>query len=149
MKKFEFRLDAVLRWRGTQLQLERAKLQKLLGEEQRLKNDLQRLLDERQTAVSALQTAESLRSFELRALSAYLVGSDARAHLIRGQIAKCAGPIQKQRGCLLEAERNVRLLEKLKEGRYSEWKHAFEQEIQSGAEESWLAANFRTSRQES
>ena len=147
MKKFEFRLDTALRWRNTQLQLERVKLQKLLGEEQRLKSDLQRVADERQAAASELQTAGSLRSFELRALSAYLVGAEARSHLLRGQIAKYAGPIQKQRQCLLEAERNVRLLEKLKEDRYSEWKHAFEQEIQLGAEESWLAANFRTAHQ--
>jgi hypothetical protein len=144
MKKFEFRLDAALRWRNTQLQLERAKLQKLLGEEQRLRSNLQLLIDERQTALSELQTTEYLRSFDLRALSVYLVGADARVHLLREQIAKCAGPIQQQRGRLLEAERNVRLLERLKENRYSEWKSAFEQEIELGAQESWLAANFRT-----
>jgi hypothetical protein len=145
MKKFEFRLDAALRWRNTQLQLERARLQKLLGEEQRLKCDLQHLADERQAALSDLQTSEHLRSFDLRVLSVYLVGAEARAHLLREQVEKCAGIIQQQRQRLLEAERNVRLLEKLKESRYSEWKHAFDQEIELGAEESWLAANFRTS----
>lgn len=147
MKKFEFRLDAALRWRNTQLQLERVKLQKLLGEEQHLKTNLQRLLEERQAASSQIQTAASLQSFELRALSVYLIGADARAHFLREQLTRYAGPIQKQRQHVLEAERNVRLLEKLKEDRYSEWKHAFEQEIQLGAEESWLAANFRTSHQ--
>jgi hypothetical protein len=143
MKKFEFRLDAALRWRHTQLQLERAKLQKLLGEEQRLKDSLQRLLDERKSALIELQSAESPHPSDLRALSVYLVGSDARAYFLRDQIAKCTGPIQQQRGRLLEAERNARLLEKLKEDCYSEWKRAFEREIESGAEESWLAANFR------
>ena len=147
MKKFEFRLEPALRWRNTQLQLERAKLQKLLAEEQRLRSSLQSLLNERQAALWELQTAESLRSSDLRTMSVYLVGVDARSHLLREQIAKCAGPIQQQRQRLLEAERNVRLLEKLKENRYSEWKHAFDQEIEAGAEESWLAANFRTSSQ--
>ncbi len=143
MKKFEFRLDTALRWRNTQLQLERAKLQKLLGEEQRLRNSLQSLLNERQKALSELQTAGHLQSVDLRALSAYLVGTDARAHLFREQMAKYAAPIQQQRQRLLQAERNVRLLEKLREDRYSEWKHALDQEVELGAEESWLAANFR------
>jgi hypothetical protein len=147
MKKFEFRLGAVLRWRDAQLQLERAKLQKLLSEEGLLKSNLQRLLEERRTASSEMQFARSLQASELRALSVYLIGADARAHLLREQIARCAGPIQKQRRQVLEAERNVRLLEKLKDDGYSEWKHAFEQEIQLGAEESWLATNFRTSSQ--
>ena len=133
MKKFEFRLDSALRWRNTQLQLERVKLQKLLGEEQRLRSDLERILHERQTALSDLQSVTFLQASDLRCLSAYLVGADARAHLLRGQIAKCTGPIQQQRQRLLEAERNVRLLEKLKENRYSEWKFEFEQEIQLGA----------------
>ncbi len=147
MKKFEFRLENALRWRNTQLQLERAKLQKLLSEEQRLQGSLQRLLHEKQAAFSELQTAEFLQASQLRSLSVYRIGVDARAHLLREQIAKCAGLVQKQRGHLLEAERNVRLLEKLREDRYSDWKHAFEQEVQLGAEESWLAANFRTSNQ--
>jgi hypothetical protein len=145
MKKFEFRLDAALRWRNTQLQLERVKLQKLLGEEQRLKRNLQSLAEERQTALLELQTSQHLQSFDLRAISAYLAGADARTHLLREQIAKCAGPIQHQRQRLLEAERSVRLLEKVRENRYSEWKHAYDQEIELGAEESWLAANFRAS----
>jgi chromosome segregation ATPase len=148
MKKFEFRLDAALRWRNTQFQLERAKLQKLLGEEQRLKGDLQALLDEKQTALSELRTLEYLQTSDLRTMSAYLVGADARTCRLREEITKCAGPIQQQRRKLLEAERNVRLLEKLRENRYSEWKHAFDQEIDAAAEESWLAANFRTSHQE-
>jgi flagellar biosynthesis chaperone FliJ len=148
MKKFEFRLDAALRWRNTQLQLERAKLQKLLGEEQRLKGNLQSLLNEKQTALSELQAAGHLHSSDLRNVSVYLVGADARACLLREEITKCAKPIQQQRQRLLEAERNVRLLEELRDKRYGEWKHAFDQEIDGVAEESWLAANFRTSLQE-
>lgn len=145
MKKFEFRLQDALRWRDMQLQLERAKLQKLLGEEQRLKNDLQALAEERHAAVSELQTAKQLQAVDLRAVSTYLIGADARSHMLRQQIAKAAGPIQQQRQSVLKAERNVRLLEKLRESRYLEWKHAFDEEIELIAEESWLAANFRES----
>ncbi len=82
---------------------------------------------------------------DLRALSSYLVGADARAGLLRRQVVRCAGPIQQQRQSVLKAERNLRLLEKLRDNRYSEWKHAFDAEIELTAEESWLAAHFRES----
>jgi hypothetical protein len=145
MKKFEFRLQSAFRWRDMQLQLERAKLQKLLGEEQRLKNDLQSLAEQRHAAVSEIQSAKQLQRVDLRAVSTYLIGADARSHMLRQQIAKAAGPIQQQRQSVLKAERNVRLLEKLRESRYLEWKREFDEEIELTAEESWLSANFRES----
>lgn len=148
MKKFEFRLGAALRWRNAQLQLERAKLQKLLSEEQQGKRDLQSLLDQRTSALSALTAWERLQSSDLRATSAYLMGADMRSHLLREKIAKLAGPIQQQRERLIAAERNVRLLEKLRDDRYTEWKREFDQEIELTAEESWLTANFRTPQSE-
>jgi len=148
MKKFEFRLGAALRWRNTQLQLERAKLQKLLSEEQQWKRGLQSLLDERTRSLSDLATWERLQWSDLRAASAYSMGADLRAHALREKIVRLAGPIQQQRERLLQAERNVRLLEKIRDNRYAEWKLELDKEIELTAEESWLAANFRTSHSE-
>ncbi|MBV9034342.1 MAG: hypothetical protein JO182_07590 [Acidobacteriaceae bacterium] len=148
MKKFEFRLGAALRWRNAQLQLERAKLQKLLSEEQRTKRDLQSVFDERASVVSTLTALECLQPSDLRATSAYLMGADMRAHALREEITKLADSIQQQRELLIKTERNVRLLERLRDGRYAEWKREFDKEIELTTEESWLAANFRTSRSE-
>lgn len=148
MKKFEFRLEAALRWRNAQLQLERAKLQRLLSEEQHSKRDLQSVLDERASVVSALTALERLQSSDLRAVSAYSMGADMRAHALREEITRLAGSIQQQREHLMQAERKVRLLERLRDNRYAEWKREFDKEIELISEESWLAANFRTSRSE-
>lgn len=142
MKKFEFRLDSVLRWRGSQLQLERAKLSTLQGEEARLKLELQSHGNQRREAVALLQEAERFETVELRALSAFLMGSAARENELHDQIARRQQLIEMQRAQVLVAERNVKLLEKLRDKRLVAWTADFHKHIDAAAEEAWLAANF-------
>ncbi len=87
MKKFEFRLDSALRWRDTQLQIERGKLSALLAEEAKLKGSLETLGSERRSALQCL-AQEQLFSLDLRSLSSYLVGAETRATLLQNQIRK-------------------------------------------------------------
>ncbi len=142
MKKFEFRLDSALRWRDTQLQVEKAKLSALLADEARLKDSLEKLGNERRSALECL-AKEQLFALDLRSLSSYLVGAEARANTLQDQIRKRHGLVLEQRERVVQAERNVKLLLKLRQKRQLEWKAGFEREIEANAEESWLAANFR------
>ena len=142
MKKFEFRLDSVLRWRDTQLQLERGKLNALLSDEAKLRDSLETLASERRSALQCL-AKEQLFSLDLRSLSSYLVGAEARATMLQEQIRKRSQSVAEQRDRVVHAERNVKLLLKLREKRQLEWKTGIEREIEANAEESWLAANFR------
>lgn len=142
MKKFEFRLDSALRWRDTQLQVERGKLNALLSDEVSLKESLESLGNERRSAVQCL-AKEQLFSLDLRSLSSYLVGAEARATTLQEQIRQRRQAVAEQRDRVVQAEKNVKLLVKLREKRQLEWKAGFEREIESNAEESWLAANFR------
>ena len=142
MKKFEFRLDSVLRWRDTQLQLERGKLNALLSDETKLRDSLETLASERRSALQCL-AKEQLFSLDLRSLSSYLVGAEARATMLQEQIRNRSQSVAEQRDRVVHAERNVKLLLKLREKRQLEWKTGVEREIEANAEESWLAANFR------
>ena len=142
MKKFEFRLESALRWRTTQLQLERAKLQGLLAEQARITRDLKALLEERTAAVSGLQALPSLEAFDLRSLSAYLVGAEFRANQLREQFAKRTGLVHKQQARVIDAELQVKLLDKLKDKRRSSWQSEFERDVEANAAEAWLAAHF-------
>lgn len=142
MKKFEFRLDSALRWRDTQLQIERGKLSALLAEEARLNDSLDNLARERSAAVQCL-AKEQLFSLDLRSLSSYLVGAELRANILRDQIRKNSQLVVGQRERLVEAERNLKLLVKLRQKQQVEWKAGLEREIEANAEESWLAVNFR------
>jgi hypothetical protein len=142
MKKFEFRLDSALRWRDTQLQVERGKLSALLAEESKLKNSLENLSHERRSALQCL-AKEQLFSLDLRSLSSYLVGAEARANMLHDQIRKRGQLLMEQRERVVQAERNVKLLLKLRQKQQLEWKVGLEREIEANAEESWLVANFR------
>ena len=142
MKKFDFRLHSVLRWRGSQLQIERAKLSKLAGEEARLKLELEALATQRREAVAFLENAERFETVELRAMSAYLVGASARENDLHDQIARRQQMVVQQRAQVLEAERNVRLLEKLREKRLQSWNAEYQKQLDSEAEESWLSSHF-------
>jgi hypothetical protein len=142
MKKFEFRLDSVVRWRDTQLQLERGKLSALLADESKLKDSLESLGSERRSALQCLAN-EQLFSHDLRSLSSYLVGAESRANMLHDQIRKRRQLVVEQRERVVRAERNVKLLLKLRQKRQLEWKAGMEREIEANAEESWLAVNFR------
>ena len=142
MKKFEFKLDSALRWRTTQLQLERAKLQSLLAEQNRISRDLKALLEERSGAVGGLQSLPKLEAFDLRSLSAYLVGADLRANHLHEQLAKRTALVQKQQARVVQAELQVKLLEKLKDKKKSAWQIEYEKDVELNAAEAWLAAHF-------
>ena len=142
MKKFEFRLNSVLRWRDTQLRLERAKLQELTTEETRLKTSLEALATERRAAVNHLSRTQ-VDSLDLRSLSSYMVGAEARTNTLRDKIRKHAAMVQQQRERVISAERNLKLLVKLHNKSHAEWRANVNREIDSAAEESWLAANYK------
>ncbi|MFL6415257.1 MAG: hypothetical protein ACJ74Y_06255 [Bryobacteraceae bacterium] len=142
MKKFEFRLDSALRWRDTQLQVEKGKLTALLAEETKLKENLENLGNERRSALQCL-AKEQFISTELRPLSSYLVGAEARANMLQDQIRNRRQSVTEQRQRVVEAEKNVKLLLKLRHKRQVEWRAGLDREIEANAEESWLAANFR------
>jgi flagellar export protein FliJ len=142
MKKFEFRLDSALRWRDTQLTVEKGKLSALLAEEAKLKQSLETLGNERRSALQFL-SKEAFPSAELRSLSSYLVGAEARVNMLADQIRKHRKSVDEQRLRVMEAERNFKLLVKLRQKRQIEWRAGLDREIEANAEESWLAVNFR------
>lgn len=139
MKRFEFRLDTVLRLRELQLERARAKLQQLVGEQQRLESDLEAIQRERQQAKSFVYEQGNLENAELRTMSAFLLGMDARAGVVRGRLEETARSVELQRKVAIAAERKVRLLERLRERKLEVWKQETNREIERVAQEAWLA----------
>jgi len=142
MKKFEFRLETVLRFRHTQLKIERDKLNALVAEGQTLMATLERLQQDRRDAYADISAADTIEALEMRAFAAFSIGAGARATRVREQIAKNREASERQRVIVLEAERNVRLLEKLRERRFQTWKHALNREMEAIAQDSWLSSHL-------
>jgi flagellar export protein FliJ len=141
MQKFSFRLASVLRLREVQLAVEREKLQRLLSEAARLEQSLASLAEERKEALVFVQNDPDASGFNgMRALSAFLLGSEARAITLRETLRHTQNLAAEQRQRVIAADRNERLLLKLKEKKFAEWRRQHDLELEAVAQECWAAA---------
>jgi len=76
---------------------------------------------------------------ELAALSRFRLRVRAREAEIARQRIECARKLAEQQKVMLEAQRRVKLLERLEERRRAEWKAAHDRELDEIAAESFLA----------
>ena len=135
MKRFEFRMERVRKWREDQAELEEMRLQQLYAQLRGLEDE------EREVAASAerfhrgVLAQESVTAEELGALEAY---QDYTKHEIRRLQAKqkeVKAQVEKQRQRLLEAHRRVQLLDCLREKALVAWTAARDKEQEElGAE---------------
>ncbi len=142
MKKFNFRLASAMKLRDLQLQSERSKLISSLPNSKQLKRSLEALQQERHDASAFVYGAAGVSATDLRALSSFLLGADARAAGLRAQMQRQTKTIQEQKKRVMEAERAVKLLSKLREKKLEEWNLEFNREIETIAQESWVGNNF-------
>ena len=150
MKKFHFSLAAALKLRESQFQAERTKLQQLFAQEQSSKEALQQIAADRRDAAAFIQDSGAVTATDLRALSTFTMGADTREDILRGQLARQAKSIQEQKARVMQAERKVRLLTKLREKKFDAWTQEVNREIELAAQESWLSKrHVETSRQRS
>jgi flagellar export protein FliJ len=143
MKKFDFRLSAALRLRETQLEVEQSRLQTLLADKQRLLTSLETLQNTRRESRSFMESNRSLETADLRAFSAFLVGSEAQVRKVSQDVAKQDRLIETQRVSVLRADRNVRLLAKLKEKQLRQWQLEMDRDLEIAAQEAWTSARHQ------
>jgi flagellar export protein FliJ len=142
MQKFRFRLDSVLRLRALRLSMEQDKLGKALAEATRLERAAGALAAERAAAIEFVKNEPRAGSTELRALSAYLLGYEARRVQLQKSLEVARVRVTEQRQRVVAADRDERLLLKLKEKQRTEWQVAADRELETLAQESWNAVHF-------
>jgi flagellar export protein FliJ len=140
VKKFSFRLDSVLRLRELQLAAEKERYQRVLSELTRLEQTLAAMAGERAEALNFVRNQPAAGNVELRSLSAFLLGADARATNLRKSIERNRILLEEHRQRVIAAERSERLLIKLKEARLAEWRLESNRELEALAQEAWNAA---------
>lgn len=140
MKRFEFRLDPVLRLREAQLESEQTKLKSILNEKQRLTSALEALASERLSAKQFLCSRTDLDGMDLRNMSSFMLGTEARDSALRKHLEEIGRAIQEQRKRVMKMDRNVRLLTKLRDKKLEQWKCESDRELETIAQESWLVA---------
>lgn len=139
MTRFDFRLARVLDYRQKQLEAADQVLRTLVAELEGLRGQKEALGGRYLAEEAALRIAVAPRPAELAALSAFRRHVRLEQAKLDRLIFECGRRVEKQRAEVLEARRRFRLLEKLHDKSKAGWAAAFSKEIDSLAEESYLA----------
>ena len=138
MRRFQFRLDGVLGWRTVKLELEEGRLEQLFTERRRCDAEA-RAIESRSRDSAQLIAAKTLDGQQLAALAHHRHYLERESARMAAQRADCERLIAAQQQRVVEAERAVRLLERLKERRLSEWTLDFNREMEALASETFLS----------
>jgi flagellar export protein FliJ len=142
MQKFRFRLDSVLRLRSIRLADERDKLSKALAAVTQAEQAISALAAERAAAKAFVQNEAGAGSTELRSLAAYLLGYENRVKQLNQSLEAARLRAAEQRQRVVAADRDERLLLKLKTKQRSEWQGEADKELEILAQESWNSVHF-------
>ena len=139
MTPFRFPLEKVLEWRRTQLDLAEAQFRRqaaALAELDRAYAEAEATGNQAELQVRGWNP---LAGRDLAALGIFRLYMKKREGEIDLSREDCRKELAARRAAMLEARRRLRLLERLRERRYEEWRLANERELESLASESYLA----------
>jgi flagellar FliJ protein len=139
MKPFRFALQRILEFRATRVEQEEQNLKTLQEELAGLDESIEKVEASREESSRALAMAEEARGEDLRALTSFCFRLDRERALLDGKKAACLQRLVRQRQTYLEARREHRLLEKLRERQFAEWMQAAGREVDKVAGELYLA----------
>jgi flagellar export protein FliJ len=142
MRRFEFRLDAVLRWRTSELEIEEARLRNVLAELACLRTSIAEL-DAEQGPQRSVVHSPAATAGERLALDHWIRWARLERECRVAKIADCERRIDAQRARLMEARRKLQLLKKLRGRRESEWAAELRKEIEEIAAEACAARSSR------
>jgi flagellar export protein FliJ len=136
MKAFAFRLEQALRWRGEQASLQKSRLSAAVGRAAKMNAALESGKAEARSAAAAVK--QSPDGAALSAYAGFAARSKARIHDLEKQTREAEGALAAEMSRLVEANRAVRLLEKLRHTEQDRWRRAFDREIETFAGEAFL-----------
>lgn len=139
MKAFQFPLRKAQDLRRIQLELAEAKFQQAAAALDEVDREREMLLATRASAEAQVRSAAAVPGEDLAALGAFRLHVRDEEKRIMERRAQCANAVEERRAGMLQARRQLRLLERLRERRYAEWAAQAAKEIEEVASESYLA----------
>ena len=121
MKQFEFRLSRVLDFRREQAELERSRLQRLLAQIRRIDDEKKFLLIQAADARRQVTQSAFVSGEELSALSGFERHIRNRTALLDQTLQETQLQVRRQQAIVIEAERKVTLLLKLRQRKLATW----------------------------
>jgi hypothetical protein len=139
VKAFRFPLDRALHIRRAQLEVEQAKLQGLTHQREQLAMQTAQVIDEAAATRRAIATQSPLIPGEISTMSDYQRSIKQNLHKLAQRSQELAGAVMKQQQQAIEAERKVKLLEKLRTKRFDEWETQMEKDQENFSADAYLA----------
>ncbi|MBM3774054.1 MAG: hypothetical protein FJW37_02735 [Acidobacteria bacterium] len=139
MKPFHFRLERVLAWRKTQLEIEKARAARLAAEMRECALAIERLEAERVASGQELLGQASVEGWSLAALAGYRTRLGMAGRRLEAQRQDFERRYGEQRSRVIEAQQRSRLLEKLKGRQHAEHQQESGKELEPFSAENYLA----------
>ena len=139
MKRFQFPLERVRRWRAGQAALEELKLEQLREQQARLEEEKRSIQRERANSERDVLGRQVMEATELQNLDAFRVHARDKIREFENRERQAAAQIEQQGQRVMEARRNAELLERLKQEAGAAWQRASDREQESLATELYLA----------
>jgi hypothetical protein len=139
MAGFQFRLQRVLEWRRTTLSLEQARLQNLRAQLRAIESARQELIDKRLAMQRDTAAAPAITGDDLTRLDRFRRWAEREDKALAKRAVDVDREIAAQSAKVMSADRDVRLVERLKERRREAWKAEQEKQIDETAGESAVA----------
>src|SRR5579864_8434762 len=146
MKRFDFPLETVRRWRLERAGIEELKLRQILAEKQKLAAAKAQIQNEMAQTVREVLGQPSMLSLELESLDSFRIYQRGRARDLDAQERQCEARMIEQRNKVLEARRQYELLDRLRQKALNEWRAAGNKEQEDMAAELFLAKSTRERR---
>lgn len=143
MKRFQFPLESVRRWRAGQATLEEAKLEQLRGNLQALREEKQNIETERGRSEREILGQASIDATDLETLDSFRLHARSKIRDIETRQRQAEEQVEKQRQRLIEARRSAELLERLLEKARAAWQRASDREQETLATDLYLAKRGR------
>jgi hypothetical protein len=143
MKRFQFQLERVRRWRWEQLSLEELKLQQVRAERQALTDAKQQVRDRLSQSRQEVLAQPTLLGQDLENLDSYGIHVHERVRDFEKREQQWDAKVAEQRRRLLEARRQFELLDGLRKKAFVKWNQAADKEQETLAAELFLSRSTR------
>lgn len=140
MKAWRFRLEAALRWRGTQLRVAQESAAAAARRVTAIEREIGTLYGALRRGGRELAPSGSAA---FHAWDAYVDRARRRIAFLEGELWKARGEVAAAKQKVMEAHRSVRVLENLRENQHGEWVLAFNREMDAFADEAFSAGLAR------
>ena len=137
MKAFHFRLDPALRWRETQVNLQKARVAGAVAQLAGIETNLEAqrsALSNASTRICIEPTGSALQAF-----AAFKDTTRTRVRDLEAQAAIAQKAVTLEMNRLIEANQKVQLLDNLKSEDRTRWQQAFDRELAAFADEAFLS----------